>query len=225
MIIDIPTGFSVNPIISFLPLIPETPSPPLALRIRPYLYRRTSDNDAFFFEKGLPQNDCQFTKGRVRCLLCWKCQGTSENHVHHIKNNTSPNKHPKDVLDESSPLFLSLSSLLSSTLRALAEVTSVAASLSQTEERAVLLHRVAHSHELHLRSHLLHGHEHALELGRLLSLAALREHHQLALVRVQSLHVRLQGLHLSLNTHTRALQTCSFCGSPRQCRWSQPLWG
>lgn len=113
------------------------------------------------------------------------------------------NKHNTLVLDETNPLFLSLSSLLSSTLRALAEVTSVAASLSQTEERAVLLHRVAHSHELHLRSHLLHGHEHALELGRLLSLAALREHHQLALVRVQSLHVRLQGLHLSLNTHTR----------------------
>ena len=101
-------------------------------------------------------------------------------------------------------LFLSLGSLLRSTLRALAEVASVATSLSQAHEGVVLLHLLAHSHELHLRSHLLHRHEHALELRRLLSLAALGEHHQLALVRVQSLHVGLQGLHLSFSCRLQA---------------------
>ena len=96
------------------------------------------------------------------------------------------------------PLFLTLSSLLRSTLRALTEVAGVATSLSQTHEGVVLLHLLAHSHELHLGSHLLHRHEHTLELRSILHLTALGEHHQLALVSVQSLHVGLEGLHLSL---------------------------
>ena len=84
---------------------------------------------------------------------------------------------------------------LSSTLQAASVVAGVAAGLAQTHEGRLLLHLGGDGHELHGRSDLLHGHELAGVLGNLLSgLAVLGEHHKLALVGLQSVHVGVQSL-------------------------------
>ena len=108
-----------------------------------------------------------------------------------------------------SPLILLLSGHRSA-LGTLTEVVGVGPSLSQSHERRVLLHLRSHLHELHLRSHLLDRQNRTRQLRRsshllsgrhsLLVLHATREQHQLALVRVQTLHVRLQRLHGVVHT-------------------------
>lgn len=93
-------------------------------------------------------------------------------------------------------LLLSLARALQTTTI----VASVATSLTNSHERTVLLHLGSHLHELHLRSHLRHRHELATELSSTHSLLVVLEHNQLALVRLQSLHVRLESLHRLVHT-------------------------
>ena len=89
---------------------------------------------------------------------------------------------------------------LAGTLQTTTVVASIATSLTNSHERRVLLHLGSHLHELHLRSHLLHRHELAAELSSAHSLLVVLEHNQLALVSLQSLHVRLQSLHRLVHT-------------------------
>ena len=113
--------------------------------------------------------------------------------------------HPSFLL----PLVLLLGGLRS-TLGTLTEVVGIAQSLSQSHERRPLLQLGSHFHELHLRGHLLNRQDGAVQLGgsshllssghSLLSLHSAREQDQLALVRVQTLHVRLQRLHAAVHT-------------------------
>ena len=108
------------------------------------------------------------------------------------------------------PSLIVLLSSLGSTLSTLTEVVGVAQSLAQSHERGLLLQLGSHFHELHLRSDLLNRKDRAAQLGRsshllssrhaLLSLHSAREQDQLALVRVQTLHVRLQRLHAAVHT-------------------------